>query len=1045
MFSSYLDFEITIAPFDESSYVLAVHGPGGDARRNLVLPSRDPRYQALFTRLQHLDTDEHTIQELGQILFQTIFQGPVHEVYTRSQGILQAGQGLRLILNLASATAELAALPWEYISDPDQGPLALLDVSVVRYLAQQQVIPQLEAALPLKVLLTGAETPPTPGIERELQTIQDALAGLGTFVHVTLEPHLTVEKLQHLLRGETYHVWHFIGHSGFDEAGTTGLLAFEDATRDHEWVTAPQLGILLNRTGIRLVVLSACQGARLAFDPYRSLAPALVRAHVPAVVAMQFSIPQEATRAFAGEFYQALAEGFPIDACVTEGRKAIMNATGLRRPDWGIPVVYTRAPDGMLFNLPALPKPPCPYPGMVPFRAEDARFFYGREAEIEQMLQHLRYERLLFVIGPSGSGKSSLVRAGLLPRLPSSSLFQPEFWLVRELRPGSNPITALNQIIVGDLAQASLSVKKLLEANSPAQRLLLVVDQFEEVFVQADSDERQRFIITLQELRRSEDCVLLIAMRADFFPDLMTSDLWPINANQRLEISPLRGLALRQAIDQPASDVGVRLEPGFVERLMADAANEPGVLPLLQETMVLLWDKMVHRLMPIHAYEQLGQDGRSGLAVALARKADATVTAFSSTQQMIARRIFLRLIQFGEGRADTRRQQSLAALRGVSNDQILFDQIIRTLASARLLTLSGAEDGGDPRVDIAHEALITSWPTLQQWLTERRAAEQIRRRLEAKAQEWVRLGRSHNALLDEVELLEVQRWLDSDDSAELGYDEQLGALASTSRASLEAEAAAKDASNRRERELERRAYRRLLSVVVVLGTLVLLFCGWFAVREYQRQRARAEGVVHTIGSLAVAFERAEATNGRFARCVAAGPCLVPPRELSTYYRSDAENFPVTGVDAYQAAAFCQWIGRRLPTRAEWHAAATQEGHVLWPWGNAQLSSTLANLEPQNPDQTPGPAQVGSYPQGQTPEELYDLVGNVAEWTATAWHENEPDGVPWDGRPESAYVELAVMGGNFNATISGYTEAVPAQTYARLPDTGFRCVEGGDAH
>src|SRR5215213_3506298 len=138
----------------------------------------------------------------------------------------------------------------------------------------------------------------------------------------------------------------------------------------------------------------------------------------------------------------------------------------------------------------------------------------------------------------------------------------------------------------------------------------------------------------------------------------MSSDLWPIDASQRLEIAPLRGAALRDAIARPAEELGVYLEAELLERLLADAADEPGVLPLVQETMVLLWENMQRRLVPLNAYEDLGGDGRNGLAVAIATKADATLAALSPEQQMIARRIFLRLVHFGEGRANTRRQQS---------------------------------------------------------------------------------------------------------------------------------------------------------------------------------------------------------------------------------------------------------------------------------------------------------------------------------------------------------------------------------------------------
>src|SRR5262249_33736120 len=151
------------------------------------------------------------------------------------------------------------------------------------------------------------------------------------------------------------------------------------------------------------------------------------------------------------------------------------------------------------------------------------RFFYGRADEIQQMLQHLRYQRRLFVIGPSGSGKSSLVRAGLLARLPQSSLFPPEFWLVRMVRPGAQPVEALDAALDGDLAQGAHIVSALLAAHPPAQRLLLVIDPFEELFTSTSSDDQRSVIALLQALQAVEDCALLIAMRADFYPDLMTS------------------------------------------------------------------------------------------------------------------------------------------------------------------------------------------------------------------------------------------------------------------------------------------------------------------------------------------------------------------------------------------------------------------------------------------------------------------------------------------------------------------------------------------
>jgi hypothetical protein len=364
------------------------------------------------------------------------------------------------------------------------------------------------------------------------------------------------------------------------------------------------------------------------------------------------------------------------------------------------------------------------------------------------------------------------------------------------MRPGSRPTEELATIL-GDLSSPGESVGRLLAAGTPAQRLLLVIDQFEELFSQADRAEQARFISALKALRTVESCVLLIAVRADFYPDLMNSDLWPIEPSQRAEIAPLHGQALRRAIERPAADVGVCLEAGLVEKLLADAADEPGVLPLLQETMVVLWEKMQRRLMTLSAYVRLGGEGRSGLGVAVVAKADATLADLTPEQKAIARRIYLRLVQFGEGRADTRRQQSVAELVSAS-EATLFDQTLRHLADNRLLTLSGEEKASGRKVDIAHEALISGWPTLRDWIKERRSAEQSRRRLEVKAAEWVRLGRKDEAgLLDAVQLVEAEQWLNSPDAVDLGPGD-LPALVQTSREAIERVEQEKEAARQRE-------------------------------------------------------------------------------------------------------------------------------------------------------------------------------------------------------------------------------------------------------
>jgi hypothetical protein len=362
MFQEYALFDIRIRSAGADRYVVEVHSDlGGDESASFTPPTVDAHYQELAERLGRLDTDEDALVDLGQILFQALFQGRIRDVYTRSQGRLKDGQGLRLRFDIDSTLAAITTLPWEFLYDPDQGPLTLLDAPIVRYLSQQSATPTLAAPQPLKVLVTGAVTPPAPEVTRELDEVRAALGELelNGGIMLRVEEHLTRAKLQRWLR-EGFHIWHFIGHGAMSRDGSSGTLVFEDASGDSDPVSARELGILLNRSGVQLIVLDACDSAKLTVDPYRSVAPALIRAQIPAVIAMQLTVPQEATRAFAGELYRTLAEGFPIDACVTEGRKAVLGISGLRNPDWGIPVVYTRAPDGRLFVPPAPPAQSAP-------------------------------------------------------------------------------------------------------------------------------------------------------------------------------------------------------------------------------------------------------------------------------------------------------------------------------------------------------------------------------------------------------------------------------------------------------------------------------------------------------------------------------------------------------------------------------------------------------------------------------------------------------------------------------------------------------------
>ncbi len=399
---------------------------------------------------------------------------------------------------------------------------------------------------------------------------------------------------------------------------------------------------------------------------------------------------------------------------------------------------------------------PCPYPGLVAFGPQDASLFFGRDQESDDISRRIRQQNFLLIVGPSGSGKSSLISAGILPRLADEGR-----WLVRVQRPDAGALDWLTGTSGPAEAPASAdqlrrSVDALLRTAPGADRLLLFFDQAETIFLLPSKQAPARFLAVVDLLRRVDTCVVVLAMRADFYADLMTSVLWPLGPGERVEVAPLRGTALREAITRPAADTGVYVEPVLLERLLADAGEEPGALSLVQETMVLLWERRTRRLLTASAYEDLGrqdgsgsgQDGsgqrRSGLAAALATRADAVLSGLPPAQRSIARRIFVRLVQLGEGRQDTRRPQAVSALRVPGEDLALFDATLRHLTDRRLVTLSA--DSAEPVVDLGHEAMITHWPALGEWIEESRASELKRRRVERDSGDWLRNGRDAGEL-----------------------------------------------------------------------------------------------------------------------------------------------------------------------------------------------------------------------------------------------------------------------------------------------------------
>jgi WD40 repeat protein len=685
--------------------------------------------------------------------------------------------------------------------------------------------------------------------------------------NVTLDDLLDV--FQDPRRRSRIAVFHFSGH------GDDYKLLLEDAERRPLDLDAGGLAAFLAaQPGLQLVFLNACSTLPQV--------EALHQAHIPAVVATADWIEDEEAFAFCVRFYGGLAAGLTLAECLDLAAAQLQMPGGVQEePPWRL---CCAQPDGDRWRLaqgPRMPSgaPVCPYPGMRPYTEEERSAFYGRRSEVQRAVDLLRRHPFLAIIGPSGTGKTSLLAAGIVPALQESHFFGSYTVLVKHVRPGADPLSSLTDNLRDEPAYQAQS-----------RRLLLVVDPFEEVFA-ADASQRALFDESLLRIMAQPDTILVLAARADFYADLMASALWPSIREHRLEIGRLHGDDLRQAILQPAEEAGVYMDPGLVEQLVADAGDEPGALPFIQETLVMLWSRMQRRRIGLDAYRDIVGDksGRSGLQVALAEHADHVYrdVLADNEERRVARRIFLRLTQFGEGRADTRRQQTVEEL-GHGLAPATFSAVLAALTNHRLTTISDR----DRRVDLAHEALITGWPMLRQWIAERRSAEVTRRRLESRAAERQRLRvlREDGGLLDAAALVEAEEWVGGMDAAELGVSPLLRELVNDSRESLrrrqdEEETARQEELRRLEQiaQAERRRaeaeaqsavdkaasntrLRRLTLAASVIAAIALLSAIWAfqlnSVAEARRVEAEEQGQAAVAARATADSRRAEAVTAQ---------------------------------------------------------------------------------------------------------------------------------------------------------------------------------------
>ena len=583
---------------------------------------------------------------------------------------------------------------------------------------------------------------------------------------------------------------------------------------------------------------------------------------------------------------------------------------------------------------------PCPYRGLHAFREEDAPFFFGREVFAERLVETLATKPMVGVIGPSGSGKSSVVFAGMLPRLREAGLAGSGLvdathaepgadrrpWTVLHMRPGAEPFHALAAVLVPLLEGADSRTDRLIATRKMTDALadgtldvghvlgdvrrdhpelgplLFIVDQFEELYTLCpDIAVQRRFQDLLFETAFGANGAgpvrLALTLRADFMGH--ATAYRPFSdaiQDHNVILGPMNAEELTRVIARPAELQGRTFEPGLVERIRRDVGEEAGSLPLLEFALTKLWEGQVAGTLTHASYEALGQ-----VEGAVARHADAVYEGLEEDDRALARKVIVQMVRPGEGTEDTRR---------IARREELGDEgwgLVRQLADARLVVTNRDEEGRET-AEVVHEALIRTWGRLKEWMAEDRRFRTWQERLRFAIRQWEEAGRDEGALLRGVPLAEAEAWA-KERGAELTGEEASFVAASG------AAAAARLAARR---AMEARS-RRLLRSLALVGTVAAIVGTGLAVVA-QRARRQADDESIRSRSLALAAQSGTALERQ-------------QRDLAFSLAREATRLEIVHPAARLAltnAAYEPGLRRRFPGHDRWIFAIdmSADGHFV---------------------------------------------------------------------------------------------------------------------
>lgn len=488
--------------------------------------------------------------------------------------------------------------------------------------------------------------------------------------------------------------------------------------------------------------------------------------------------------------------------------------------------------------LPAKATVANPFKGLRPFGADDAESFFGRDTLVAELLRMLGSEqRLVALVGASGSGKSSAIRAGLLPALAKGAIEGSDQWLLATMMPGAHPFAELEGALLRTVIDGPDSLEDQLRDGEAGlirgalrilpdtdARLLLVIDQFEELFTMVEDETvQERFLSNL--VTAVDDphgrITVLVTLRADFYSQpLRHPEFGARLGGGVVNVTPLTAEELEAAARRPAEQVGVTFESALLGHLISDVGNQPGALPLFQYALTELFDRRAGNVLQASTYRAMG-----GVEGALQRRATDLFEQLEPEQQEAARQLLLRLVSVTEHDRRSRRRVGARELASLAVDTVTMQTVIGRFGEHRLLSFDSDPLTGAPTVEVAHEALLTSWPTLEGWIDESR--DDLRRHgsLAMALREWELAGRNPDYLLTSARRAEYDEWSQSSHMAlNIAEREFLDA----SSAQLEEKRAIEQRRLLDEARSRRRLWCLVAALATSLGVAALFLFGVFA-------------------------------------------------------------------------------------------------------------------------------------------------------------------------------------------------------------------------